>query len=156
MDLSNKRIMITNCCGLGDLIMFTPTLRRLKEKFPSCHITFLCRDNNRAVLEGLPYVDKVACIYRGRLLGRYTAIPELFRQDVIIFMEWQPVTLFFAKLLRIPVRIGFGGSHALTRYLTKEISEDIFQSTDYRAILNAQVIFDALETTHWKYRSTAT
>ena len=39
MDLANKKILITSCGGLGDLIVFTPALRRLKEKYPSCRLT---------------------------------------------------------------------------------------------------------------------
>ena len=104
MNLNNKKILITSCNGLGDLIMFTPALRRIKEKFPTCHVTFLCRDNHREVLEGLPYVDKVVCIYRGKVFGRYRAIPALINCDAIIFTDWHPVMIIFAKLFNISIR----------------------------------------------------
>ena len=32
MDINNKKILITTGGGLGDMIVYTPALRRLKEK----------------------------------------------------------------------------------------------------------------------------
>lgn len=139
--------MITSCGGLGDVIMFTPALKRLKEKFPSCHITFLCRDNHRQVLEGLPYVDKVACIYRGKLFGRYRAVPALKGLDAIVFTDLQPVIMFFAKLLRIRIRAGYRFDwYKYPNSLTKELHDHVTISRDYVAKIQANAISEALET----------
>lgn len=56
---TEQKIWITTGGGIGDTIMFTPALRRLKEKYPSCHITFMTRYPNHAVLRGLSYLDEV-------------------------------------------------------------------------------------------------
>ena len=140
MDLSEKKILITNCCGLGDLIVFTPVLRSLKEKFPSCHITFVCRDNHRDVLANLPYVDKVTCIYRGKSFGRYRPIPSLFNQDIAIFTDWQPVLILFSKLLQIPFVAGYTRkNHILSKCFTKELRGHILSSSDYAAVTQARI-----------------
>lgn len=39
-DLNDKHILIESGGGVGDLIMFTPALRRLKELYPKCILTF--------------------------------------------------------------------------------------------------------------------
>lgn len=65
--------------GVGDLIMFTPALRRLKEKFPDCQITFLTIDKTVDVINRLPYIDRVICIKRGRFMGRYRVLPDLIK-----------------------------------------------------------------------------
>src|SRR5579885_2186962 len=47
---------------IGDIIMFTPTLRRLKELFPTSQITFAVSARYREAGElvaGLPYVDRL-------------------------------------------------------------------------------------------------
>lgn len=145
MDLNGKKIFIANCCGLGDLIMFTPTLRALKEKFPTCKITFMCRDNHKEVLSRLPYVDKVVCVYRGKFLGRYRAIPALFGQDAVILTDWHVVSLIFAKLFQIPVRAGyFREENILTKFLNRELHGHVLASTDYAAVTNAKIISNAL------------
>ena len=51
MDLNGKKVMITCGGGVGDIIMYTPALRRLKEKY-HCHITFYT-SRNYEVIEGL-------------------------------------------------------------------------------------------------------
>ncbi|MBR5913153.1 MAG: glycosyltransferase family 9 protein [Selenomonadaceae bacterium] len=146
MDLSGKQILITNCCGLGDLIMFTPALRSLKEKFPSCHITFVCRDNYRDALIGLPYVDEVACIYRGKPFGRYRTVPALINKDIVVFTDWQVILMIFSKLLRIPFVAGYRReNHILSKCLKKELTEHPLLSKDYVACTNARIISNALE-----------
>ena len=147
MDWNGKRIMVTSCGGLGDLVMFTPALRRWKEKFPSCHLSFLCRDNHRAILEGLPYVDRVVCIYRGRFLGRYRAVPFLPGLDAIVFTDWHPVLLPFAAFFRVPVRAGYAREgHRLSGCLTRKLRQNVFLSADYAAITQSKVLSEALET----------
>jgi ADP-heptose:LPS heptosyltransferase/SAM-dependent methyltransferase len=47
---------------IGDIVMFTPTVRRLKELFPNSEITFAVSRKYRQAAElvaGLPYVDRV-------------------------------------------------------------------------------------------------
>ena len=51
MNIIGKNVLITSCGGLGDLIVCTPALKRLKEKF-KCHITFLCQEKYKDVLLG--------------------------------------------------------------------------------------------------------
>lgn len=104
--LNGKHILIENIAGIGDLIMMTPTLRRLKELYPDCVLSILTSEANQAVLLRLPYVDHVYCIRRKRFLGRYRAFWQFFQQDYAIFTSWQPHLAWMAWLTHIPHRVG--------------------------------------------------
>ena len=84
--LTGKKILIGTANGVGDIITVTPALRRLKELYPHCQITFLTRDDRKDVIEGLPYIDQVVCIKRGKFLGRLRPLPQLIKQDIVVSM----------------------------------------------------------------------
>lgn len=143
MDLTGKKVMITCGGGVGDLIMFTPALKSLKEKY-NCHITFLT-PRNADILRGLPYIDKVIFLPRGKFLGRYRCIPDLWQQDIIIFSDWQPQLLAMAHWLRVPFIAGIPRSgHRLTKYLNKIITHGVYDTDDYTARTHARMIEEAL------------
>ena len=146
MDLANKKILITSCGGLGDLIVFTPALRRLKEKYPSCRLTFMTSSKHRDILQGLPYLDKVICIERGRFLGRYRVLKDFWGQDAVVFTDWQPQLLLFSWLFGIPLRAGIPKpGHKLCKYLTKQLQNHVFRYTQYAAKTDAMVFEEALD-----------
>lgn len=119
MDLNGKRILVSNCYGLGDLITCTPALRRLKELYPVCQVTVLANRAHLDVVRGLPYIDQVAGLVRGACLGRWRFLPLLRQQDAVVFTDWQPQLLFLSYLLRIPLRGGVAREgRKVCRYLT--------------------------------------
>ena len=147
MDIRGKNIFITSCGGLGDLIVCTPALKRLKEKY-DCHITFLCQKKYESAIKGLSYIDKVVSIERGKFLGRYKCIfsGKLWKQDCIVFTDWHPILLLAAHLFRVPVIAGVPREgHRFTKYLTKKICNHVFADTCYAAVSNAKTYSEALD-----------
>lgn len=148
MDLNNKRLLITCGGGLGDMIVYTPALRRLKEKYPQCRLTFMTKYGNHEVLEGLPYIDKVIYIRRGKFLGRYRVLPDFYRQDIVIFTDWQPQLLLFSKLFGIPIRAGVPRlGHKLNKYLTKHLQTSVFKTAQYAGRTDADLLEEAVDIT---------
>ena len=146
MDLNGKKILISSCGGLGYLIVFTPALRRLKEKYPSCRITFMTSSKHQDILKGLPYIDKVICIERGKFLGRYRVLRDFWGQDAVVFTDWQPQLLLFSWLFGIPVRAGIPKpGHKLCKYFTKVLKNHVFRYTHYAAHTDAMVFSEALD-----------
>ena len=130
--LNGKKILIGTPGGVGDIITVSPALRRLKEICPDCKISFLTRDDRKDVIERLPYIDQVLCIKRGRFLGRYRSLPELIRQDIVVFLEWQPQLLLCSWLFRVKERAGIiRKGHFLTNCLTKKVTRDILHDNKY-------------------------
>ena len=70
-------MLITSCGGLGDLIVCTPALKRLKEKF-KCHITFLCQEKYKDVLLGLEGAD----IFLDYLSDQSKSMSVLYRTQI--------------------------------------------------------------------------
>ena len=143
--LTGKKILIGTANGVGDIITVTPALRRLKELYPHCQITFLTRDDRKDVIEGLPYIDQVVCIKRGKFLGRLRPLPQLIKQDIVIFLEWQPQLLLCSWLFRVKKRAGIiRKGHILTNCLTHKIERDILRDKKYVPESYAEILSEVL------------
>ena len=103
--LNGKNILIENCAGIGDLIMFTPTFRQIKTLYPNCTLTVVTKCSNMPVVQNLPYVDYVYGIERKKTFGRLSVLIHLFKQDYVIFTTWQPQLAYMAYLYRVAHRI---------------------------------------------------
>ena len=53
------KIFIENSPGIGDLIMLTPVLRAIKDKYPHSDITLASWGSGLSVIERIPYIDHV-------------------------------------------------------------------------------------------------
>ena len=58
-EASIRRILAVNFGGLGDAILFFPTLQTLRRHYPHAHITVLCEPRCREIMERQYLVDKV-------------------------------------------------------------------------------------------------
>ena len=104
--LNGKHVLIANTPGIGDLLMLTPALRRLKELYPRCILSVVSYAGNLPLVERLPYVDAVYGIEKGKFLGRFRPAAHFFSQDWCIFTTWNPQLAILARLFRVPHRAG--------------------------------------------------
>jgi len=143
--LNGKKILVSSCAGVGDLLMFTPTLRKIKELYPQCTLTFLCNDKYKAAISGLPYLDKVITIKRGKTLGKMEAFKHAISQDYILFTDWQPQILAVSALFGVKNKTGIPKeNHFFNKLLTKSLSHNVMKSTNYAAKTNALIFSEAL------------
>lgn len=143
--IDGKKIYISSCGGIGDLLMFTPTLRMIKEKYPNSIITFLTNLSNKDILTGLPYIDKIITIQRKKAFGRFNAIKNLVGQDYVIFTDWQPQLALFAYLFGVPNRAGIPKpGHHCNKYFTNSLTHNVMFSPDYAAETNGRIFSEAL------------
>ncbi|MES2764662.1 MAG: glycosyltransferase family 9 protein [Bacteroidota bacterium] len=107
-----ERILVFGYFGLGDAIMFLPTLRALKEQFPNSRITVVASRKSTAwealemsgcVTETLFFEFKEASAAE-----RYAFNSELLKRnfDTAICIHVTPLQYFLPVLLKIPARIG--------------------------------------------------
>jgi len=58
-ELEDKRLLIFRTGGIGDLLFIQPNLIYLKEKYPSCEISFACGPQYQSMVENWDCVDEV-------------------------------------------------------------------------------------------------
>ncbi|MEA2037374.1 MAG: glycosyltransferase family 9 protein [Nanoarchaeota archaeon] len=54
-----KKILLIKFWGIGNLIMLTPLIKAIREKFPKSQISFLTLSKNKGLFENLEYIDEV-------------------------------------------------------------------------------------------------
>ena len=127
------------------MIMYTPALKKLKAEYPECEITFMTKYGNHEILQGLSYINNLIYIKRGKFMGRYRVLRNFWGQDAVIFTDWQPQLLIFAKLFHIPLRAGIPRvGHMLNDFLTYHIVSDVYKTEQYVARTHADMIEESL------------
>ncbi len=139
--LSGKHILIENCPGIGDLVMLTPALRKIKELYPDCVLSVVSYADNLPLVDRLPYVDYVYAIEKGKFLGHFRPARAFPKQDYVIFTTWQPQLARMAWLMRVPNRAGVTKENGRGKGLfTIELPRDDFCGTEQRALFLARQI----------------
>src|SRR3954469_21849926 len=66
MSQAPQRILVVQPNWIGDAVMATPTLRALRELFPTAHISYLLRRYVKPIYAGMPWADKLITYRTGR------------------------------------------------------------------------------------------
>ncbi|HEY3241884.1 MAG TPA: lipopolysaccharide heptosyltransferase II [Phycisphaerae bacterium] len=99
-----KRLLLVLPSWVGDLVMATPLLRAMRQRFPRAHIAALVRQNLMDLLSGGDWIDEIvpwstvfqtACALRTAKYDTAMLLPNSFR------------TALTVCLARIPRRIGY-------------------------------------------------
>lgn len=111
-----KKVLIVQTAFIGDVILVTPLIRIVSEKFPNSEIHFLTIPASQNTVETLPYIKQL-WIYDKR--GSDAGLASLFRLAGKIRQEQFDLALvphrslrsaFLVFMARIPWRIGFDRS----------------------------------------------
>lgn len=70
-----KRILAIRCDYIGDLLMTTPALRALRQRFPKAHITVLAQPSSSMILRLNPDIDEVIP-FLPKWLDRHQTLPH--------------------------------------------------------------------------------
>ena len=104
------RILISRMKFIGDVVLTTPVVRALREKFPSAHIAYLAEKQAVSLLEGSPYLNELIPydFSKPGLLEQLRVIQRLRKRkfDVFIDLFCNPRTAILARASGAPVRIG--------------------------------------------------
>jgi len=117
-DSFGKRIVISRTDSIGDVLLTLPMVAWLKERFPDCHITFLCRNYTAPIVRCYTGVDDVLLLETIEALPDEHKVPFIaakhFDTIVHVFPRKELAQLF--KKAKVPNRIGT--SHRLFHLLT--------------------------------------
>jgi heptosyltransferase-1 len=133
-DLNGAKILFIRLSSLGDLILTLPTLKAIKERYPSAHVTWLVQDALQDVLSGNPYLDEILPLdllsmtdkyatpqtwLRGgrrffRNIGRAYHIFRKRKFDVVLEFQALFKSGIFASLKRGAERYGFKNAREMS------------------------------------------
>jgi heptosyltransferase-3 len=132
MELQNvRRLAVFKLRNIGDVLMATPVLRALREKFPAARISVIVNSGTEAMLAGNPHVDEVL-VYRRkdaargivrRLVDEIQFVRDLRRRrfDLTISFTEGDRAAWYSLACGAPVRIGFVKGKAHPRAYTHRV-----------------------------------
>jgi ADP-heptose:LPS heptosyltransferase len=81
-----ERILVIKLRYVGDVLLATPVLSRLRESFPKVHLAMLVNPGTDDMVRDHPALDEVLVLERGNLARQWRFVRELRRQrfDLVI------------------------------------------------------------------------
>src|SRR4051794_36036609 len=61
-----RKILVVQPSWVGDAVMATPTLRAIREQFPSAEISYLMRRYVKGIYTGMPWADQLITYRTGK------------------------------------------------------------------------------------------
>jgi heptosyltransferase-2 len=104
---SAPRILIRGTNWLGDAVMTTPALLRLREKFPEAHITLLTPEKLQDLWANHPAVNKIISFAPGESVFVVSKKLRAGKFDLALVMPNSPRSAIEMWLAGIPQRIGY-------------------------------------------------
>ena len=108
-----KNILVIKLRYIGDVLLATPVLRALRDRFPDTHLTMAVNRGTEAILDGNTDVNEVFVVDRGRPGTQWRLMRELRRRrfDCVVDLTDSDRSAILARLSGAPVRIGFNEEH---------------------------------------------
>ncbi len=102
-----RRILIRGVNWLGDAVMTTPALLRLREKFPDAHITLLTPEKLADLWESHPAIDEVVSFAVGENVFSAGKKLRAGKFDLALVLPNSPRSALEVFLAGIPQRVGY-------------------------------------------------
>ena len=113
-DFSPKRILIMRSGAIGDVLMTTPAIKAIRQKFPETKIDYLVGEYSKDILENNPEIDEILTfddriIYEKKLAKvlRLSKSLKKNKYDLAIVFDKSWMWCVFAFLTRAKLRLGF-------------------------------------------------
>lgn len=120
-----KKVLLINFGGIGDEILFFPTIKSVKETYPNAKIYLALEKRSKSAKHLCPYIDKVFCLdIKSKFKKYFSIIKFLFgvwfrRFDVVISSGSSPMVAFLLFLTGIKQRYGYNSGKWSEKLLTK-------------------------------------
>ena len=104
-----ERILVIKLRYVGDVLLATPVLSRLREGFPKAHLAMLVNPGTDGVVRGHPALDDVLVVERGNPVLQWRFARELRarRYDHVIDLTDSDRSAVLSWLSGAPVRVGY-------------------------------------------------
>jgi predicted lipopolysaccharide heptosyltransferase III len=107
-----QSILVIKLRYIGDVVLSTPVLSRLREGFPKARITMLVNAGTEEVVQDHPALDDVMVVTR-KGLRNWRLLKELRRRrfDVVLDLTDGDRSAILCRLSGAPIRIGYNSEH---------------------------------------------
>ncbi len=107
-----QSILVMKLRYIGDVVLSTPVLSRLREGFPKARITMLVNAGTEEVVQDHPALDEVMVVAREGMRN-WRLLVELRRRrfDVVLDLTDGDRSAILGKLSGAPTRIGYNSEH---------------------------------------------
>lgn len=104
-----KKILIIQLRQIGDILLTTPAIKVLKEKYPQSHIAFLTEPMGYEILEGNPYLDEIIISKDRRIKSKVKLIKKIRKRrfDLVFDFLGSCSTALISYFSKAKYRIGF-------------------------------------------------
>ncbi len=104
-----KNILVIKLRYIGDVLLATPVLHALRDRFPDTRLTMLVNRGTEDILKWNPDVNEVLTVDRGTPAAQLQLLGELRRRgfDCVLDLTDGDRSAILARLSGAPVRIGF-------------------------------------------------
>src|SRR5437879_1793850 len=105
-----RKILVRGLNWLGDAVMSTPALQRLRERFPKSHITLSTSEKLEPLWTHHPSIDATLTFAAGEsplMLARRLRVENF---DLALVLPNSPRSALETWLARIPQRVGYARS----------------------------------------------
>ncbi len=121
----DKKILLTRTDRIGDVVLSTPAIKAVRDKYPDAYIAFMVRPYAKDIVEGNPYLDEVIVYDKyGRqktLLSTVKFALGLRKKkfDLAVMLHPTNRVHLISYLAGIPERVGY--DRKLAVFLTKKV-----------------------------------
>lgn len=105
--LQPERILVRGVNWLGDAVMTTPALMRLRQRFPAAHIAMLTQEKLKDLWLHHPAVNEAMTFVPGEGLFAVGNRLQAGNFDIAVVLPNSPRSAMEAWLARIPTRVGY-------------------------------------------------
>lgn len=107
---SIQKILVIQLRQLGDVLMTTPVVRQLRERFPHAQIDFLTEEVGRRVYECNPHIHKVILLKRkATFFENIMLLKQIYNQkyDLVVDCFCNPRSAIITFFSRAKIRVGY-------------------------------------------------
>src|SRR5207302_10301636 len=135
-----ERILVMKLRYVGDVLLATPVLSRLRESFPKAHLAMLVNPGTDDVVRDHPALDEVLVLERGNLAWQWRFVRDLRRRrfDLVVDLSDADRSALLSWLSGAPVRLGYNSEGRWRGILyTQVVAADRFAMHTVRYHLQA-------------------
>ena len=149
MNNNYKKALFINYGGLGDEILFLPTLRAFKDKYPDCKITLALEKRSKAVKDLVNYIDETifvdikACGIKKYInILKFIVLTWFKGFNIAVSSGKSPFVAIILFLTGIKERIGYSSKTSFLLTGKVELDENQYAAKMYHDLLKPLKISD--------------